>query len=815
VLFSLFFSLAGQGITITWNGTAWVFTNQDSATTSQCIGGSSYSTGSASQAATGIVSGTGGASFPTTVQYGIIYWPASGVASFILAFLSSTSLLVESTTVVSSASYVICYAGVQTASGSLTVTNLLVGQGPASVGGAGVVYSTGTASQSTTTITGIGTRWGLYESVLVGMTIQWSNGASATITGYTSGTSLTASLSQTVAAGSYVILCIPYSAGTAAQNGFAIYGNGTTFTPQMIGSVLAWASGFMAYISNFVSATQLTAAEPQLVANGTFSISSCGSSTYMGYESISSGLNLGVLPTTTGFKGFLNSWTLSGPASGDGITTNPPVISFYGSGVPSAGTTWLSCPVGQMGSYDASNNRMTLLGGMYMDTSGNFYATDGSASNGITMGGGLMSFYYAAASGTCGTSISPTIPLQIIGNIVHLPQLSPTTGILGLNAGAISTSVVAGALGEIVVSGTTISLPSSIQMASPSSYTTGTASTGNVLNTVVQFASATLTADMTGGTLYVGATAGTTNTAYITSILNSTTALLSSSVTIPAASAFTLAYGGVQFAGARATLTGPVYVGTVQSATQVQNAVNLNIFGPASSTTGWQIYGEATNYPSMQALVYGPANNFLTSDAYYDSSVWRYGASSIVPWQFSFLGLSGLAISSGPFGGGSPGASFSWTKGVVFQVGGGVQFLTTNYVSNLGFSTFSVYESTSFPMTFTGPCTTSTVDVVAVRTGDSVTLRIPFASCSSSGAATFTASANLPTRYQPVQNICMPVTVESAGAAVAGSVQLNTAGTLFFYAGIGCAGNFASSGTAGTNNGAASSFSTVLGYPIT
>ena len=656
------------------------------------------------------------------------------------------------------------------------------------------------------------------------MTFQWSNGASATITGYTSGTSLTASPSQTVAAGSYVILCIPYSAGTAAQNGFAIYGNGTTFTPQMIGSVLAWASGFMAYISNFVSATQLTAAEPQLVANGTFSISSCGSSTYMGYESISSGLNLGVLPTTTGFKGFLNSWTLSGPASGDGVTTNPPVISFYGNGAPGVegGTAWLSCPVGQMGSYDQNYNRMTLLGGMYMDTSGNFYATDVSASNGITMGGGLMNFYYAAASnpmGTCGTSISPTIPLQISGNSVNLPQLSPTTGILGLNAGTISTSVVAGALGEIVVSGATISHPSSIQMASPSSYTTGTASTGNVLNTVVQFASATLTAAMTGGTLYVGTTTGTTNTAYITSILNSTTALLSSSVTIPAASAFTLAYGGVQFAGARATLTGPVYIGTVQSATQVQYATNLNIFGPSSSNTGWQIYGGGDNYMSLTGLSYSHGNNWLVSDAGFDGTSWHYGGSSVVPWAINFLG-SELVIYSAA--GGTQGSDFLWTAAAVFENGGGIQFPITAGSANAFSSTLSFYASEVLSTTMTGPCTTAAISVTCDRVGDVITIRVPFFSCpclSSCTASGFSSGSALAPSFRPPQNICWDYRTVQSGATgnTAGSVQINTAGSIYFYAGTGCTGTTFASGTGGpdASSSTGSSYSWVGSYTFT
>lgn len=63
-------------------------------------------------------------------------------------------------------------------------------------------YSTGTASQSGTTITGSGTTW---TSAMTGMQIVFVTGETATIT-YVSATSLTADVSQTVASGTYRIL---------------------------------------------------------------------------------------------------------------------------------------------------------------------------------------------------------------------------------------------------------------------------------------------------------------------------------------------------------------------------------------------------------------------------------------------------------------------------------------------------------------------------------------------------------------------------------------------------------------------------------
>lgn len=66
-----------------------------------------------------------------------------------------------------------------------------------------VYYNTGTASQSGTTITGVGTTW---TSAMVGMQFVFVTGETATITAFTSTTSLTASVTQTVASAAYRIL---------------------------------------------------------------------------------------------------------------------------------------------------------------------------------------------------------------------------------------------------------------------------------------------------------------------------------------------------------------------------------------------------------------------------------------------------------------------------------------------------------------------------------------------------------------------------------------------------------------------------------
>jgi hypothetical protein len=64
------------------------------------------------------------------------------------------------------------------------------------------IASAGTASQTGTALSGSGTSW---TPAMMGKTFIFANGASAVITGYTSGTSLTASVSQSVASQNYNI----------------------------------------------------------------------------------------------------------------------------------------------------------------------------------------------------------------------------------------------------------------------------------------------------------------------------------------------------------------------------------------------------------------------------------------------------------------------------------------------------------------------------------------------------------------------------------------------------------------------------------
>lgn len=128
-----------------------------------------YNTGNASQTTTSIT-GTGGATFTPALVGGIIVF-ANLVQAPITAFVNSTTLTSTTSQSVVNQAYAIYY---------------------------GTLYNTGTVSQTTTTVTGVGTT---FTSSMVGGTIIYSTGQTALITAFTNGTTLTVATSQTVAAG--------------------------------------------------------------------------------------------------------------------------------------------------------------------------------------------------------------------------------------------------------------------------------------------------------------------------------------------------------------------------------------------------------------------------------------------------------------------------------------------------------------------------------------------------------------------------------------------------------------------------------------
>jgi uncharacterized coiled-coil protein SlyX len=65
---------------------------------------------------------------------------------------------------------------------------------------------------------------------------------------------------------------LTHSAGTVSQSGFSVTGVGTTFTDQMIGGVIEFASGQWAIVSGFVSATSITVTPSQTVGSTSYTL---------------------------------------------------------------------------------------------------------------------------------------------------------------------------------------------------------------------------------------------------------------------------------------------------------------------------------------------------------------------------------------------------------------------------------------------------------------------------------------------------------------------------------------------------------------
>jgi len=113
------------------------------------------------------------------------------------------------------------------------------------------IYSTGTASQTSNTVTGVGTSW---TADMIGLAFTFTGGAGSSgyITGFTSPTKLSVSVSQYVSSGAPQT----YTIGT----GFDVLGSGTTWTAEMVGLDFTFTGGggSSGHITAFTDATHMT-----------------------------------------------------------------------------------------------------------------------------------------------------------------------------------------------------------------------------------------------------------------------------------------------------------------------------------------------------------------------------------------------------------------------------------------------------------------------------------------------------------------------------------------------------------------------------
>jgi hypothetical protein len=158
-----------------------------------------YNVGTVAQSGT-VLTGSGTTFTPAMVG-GLLFYSGNANPVQIVGFINATSLIVDiSQTVGSATTYILYYGAFASNGNGYTSTKYL---NAVASGCGNTYYATGTASQTTTTITGVGTT---FTASMVGGIIRWTSGEVALIVGFTSATVLTTLLSQTVASGTYVII---------------------------------------------------------------------------------------------------------------------------------------------------------------------------------------------------------------------------------------------------------------------------------------------------------------------------------------------------------------------------------------------------------------------------------------------------------------------------------------------------------------------------------------------------------------------------------------------------------------------------------
>ncbi len=261
-------------------------------------------------------------------------------------------------------------------------------------------YNTGTASQATTTVTGVGTTW---TSAMVGSQLVFANGVTAgTITAVASAISLTVSISQTVASQAYNIA---YSGLQVAANGNV--GIGTT-SPSALLTVSGTASA-MKY--------QIGGAD-MLVSNTTNAWLAVGIgalSNQQGYGDVAIGQGAMAAELSSGFFNTAVGASASTKSTGFMITSLG--FNALGNGLYQEKNTVIGAAAGQGDAAGFSSNGLTILGtsaGAALKSGSNYNTFVGTSSGGnVTTGLGnvFVGGYPFPYSGTNVTTGSYNIGL--------------------------------------------------------------------------------------------------------------------------------------------------------------------------------------------------------------------------------------------------------------------------------------------------------------------------------------------------------------------------------------------------------------------
>ncbi len=251
-------------------------------------------------------------------------------------------------------------------------------------------YKTGTIGQSGTTVTGSGTT---FTSAMVGSTLQYSDGSTATITAYSSATSITVNANKSVASSStYVILDGSVGAWTF-----------TTSLPVLTSQAEAFAANGYMY-----------------VVGGRSAISSCAPNTLIAPISANTTIATGNNPTGVG-EWFETNVRYAGGRYGAAVAYDKGKVYVMGGGctTPQAGTY-------STGTTGQSGTTVTGVGTNWTDDyiGGTIAITGGASATIVSVNSTTSLTVSVSQTLTTGRTYTITVPRHSYGIIKSQPQMA-------------------------------------------------------------------------------------------------------------------------------------------------------------------------------------------------------------------------------------------------------------------------------------------------------------------------------------------------------------------------------------------------------
>ena len=253
-------------------------------------------------------------------------------------------------------------------------------------------YKTGTISQSGTTVTGTGTAW---TSAQVGSTLQYKDGSTATITGFTSGTSITVSASKTVTGTDGSVYVI--------QDGSVGAWTFTTSTPGYISQGEAFAANGYVYL-----------------VGGRSAASSCAPNTLIAPISANTTIVTGNNPTGVG-EWYETNVRYAGGRYGAAVAYDKGKVYVMGGGCtsPQAGTY-------STGTIGQSTTTVTGTGTTWTDNyiGGTLTYQDASTATIVSVNSTTSLTVSVSKTVTAGQTYSIAVPRHTYGVLKSQPQVA-------------------------------------------------------------------------------------------------------------------------------------------------------------------------------------------------------------------------------------------------------------------------------------------------------------------------------------------------------------------------------------------------------